>query len=125
MPWPFVLRATYAALQQRHNGVAAQLVSAQDELRSLREKLATAEAELRESRADGLAAREMVANFLSQRVFGDRVFGAPRLPETPQDKELLDSYNTRQRGARARDLVRDAERAFQAQLAERTREGGA
>jgi septation ring formation regulator EzrA len=123
--FPLVLRTTYAALQQRYSGVSAQLVDAQDEVRALRDRLATAEAELRESRADGLAAREMVANFLSQRVFGDRVFGAPRLPETPQDKELLDSYNTRQRGARARDLVRDAERAFRQQLAEKAAEGGA
>lgn len=119
MTFPLVLRTTYAVLQQRYSGVSAQLVDAQDEVRALRDRLATAEAELREARADAKACREQIGNWLSQRVFGTKVFGPLAIPETPQEKESLEIYNSRQGRVRARDLVREAERAFYGQLKER------
>src|SRR5579862_4868180 len=97
MSFPFVSRS-------RHDQVASQLVQAQDRLRRYEYELDQLREELRDAHKAARESREMVADWLAQRQFGQKIFGSPgpSLPSSAPDAELLDQFNQEQGSRQAR-----------------------
>ena len=89
-----------------------------DENRVLRSQLEEARAAASAAAKEARDSVRMVADWMAERQFGTKIYdtAAPPLPPDEPTAAALDRYNTTAGRARARDVVREAERRFNAQL---------
>lgn len=112
---PWVGRWQLVASQAAEQRLQDQLRAYKAEVGYLRDTLAAAQ-------KDSMESRTMVADWLAQRVFGEKIYGsnAPALPAEALDATLLEQIGQRRRSGR--DVVRQMEseftKAYQARLAE-------
>lgn len=119
MKLPWVLRTSMERFEikasvetvKAHDAWVAQQV-AQDKVRHLEAQVINLIERLNDAEREALRGRELVADWLAQRVFGTPIFGsgAPTLPSTPVELEAMAELG---RGRMTgRDLVKEQTRKF-------------